>query len=81
MNNTARTQYTSPDRLCHEMLPLAEVYSLKQVGEAWVAELRFDNLIHEGQGPSAEEAVLDAIVTIKRSVGPSLIKSFNIRAK
>lgn len=70
MQNSPHAQCANPYRLCHEMLPLGEVYSLTQIGDTWLAELKFDNLLHDGQGPSAADAVLDAITTIMQALKP-----------
>ncbi len=53
--------YNQPEDLCHAMLPSSHIYSLSQVDDKWLAEIEFDNLLHDGEGASEREAVLDAL--------------------
>jgi hypothetical protein len=47
------------------VLPNSEFHrSWRQPNGIWIAELRYDNLIHQGEGPSEGAALVDAVLGI-----------------
>ena len=61
---TAQTLETAQN-LCDKIFPTSEFYSSQcLVDGRWIATVRFDNLLHDGEGPTEAAALLDALARI-----------------
>jgi len=55
---------SSPEHLSAALLPGSEMYSIIQIGGAWLVEIFYDNLLHAGEGETEHDAVRTAIAGI-----------------
>jgi hypothetical protein len=56
-------------RLRSAVLPSSELVALSRMPDGiWLAELRYDNLLHEGWGESEAAAVVDAVAKIVETI-------------
>lgn len=73
----ASSSYPSPDwprGIDPKTVP--EIYSLDCMPDgSWVAEVRFDNLLHEGIGATQAEAIAAAMLEISNCLAESVTKS------
>ena len=67
------SKYRFAEKVCQAALPPIEVYSITQRGDDWFAEIEFDNLLHDGQGKSKTEAVINALTGILGVLSPDLL--------
>jgi hypothetical protein len=61
MSNLISFSSARPDVICHAVLPAAHVYNTIELSDGWLAEVEFDNLLHEGYGKSEPDAGRDAL--------------------
>ena len=54
--------YRSVVNACHAAS--CEIYSTTLLSDGWLAEIEFDNLLHDGHGESEVEALTNALTTI-----------------
>ena len=55
--------------LCSAAFPKSELYSLHVFpDDLWVAEIRYDNILHEGAGTSEASALANAISVINAAL-------------
>ena len=48
------------ERASEAAQPTAQIYSTYLLGDTWEVEVLFDNLLHQGVGPTEADAVLNA---------------------
>lgn len=57
--------FENAQKLCRKVFPTSEFYSSQRTPDgSWIATIRFDNLLHDGEGPTEASALVDAIVRI-----------------
>lgn len=54
------------DQNRHISQPTSETHSTTLLGDTWIAEILFDNLLHQGTGPTEADAVLNALDGIEK---------------
>jgi len=61
--------FESAQKLCCNAIPTSEFYSSQCLPDGtWIATIRFDNLLHEGGGPTEAAALIDAITRISEVI-------------
>ena len=58
----------APDELCRFLLPGSDIHSISLLGATWHVQVSYDNLLHDGDGASEDEAVRNAIKEIVSAV-------------
>jgi hypothetical protein len=62
--------FQSAQKLRQIALPTSEFFASRSLPDGkWVVEIRYDNLLHEGEGPTQAAALVDAVVRISDSIG------------
>jgi hypothetical protein len=65
--NTASFQ--SAQKLRQIALPTSEFFASRSLPDGkWVVEIRYDNLLHEGEGSTQAAALVDAVIRIAHSI-------------
>jgi hypothetical protein len=58
----------SAQNLRHVAFPTSEFYGARCLPDgSWVVEIRYDNLLHEGEGPTEAAALVDAVMRISEA--------------
>lgn len=61
--------FESAQSLCSTVIPTSEFYASQCFSDGhWTATIRFDNLLHDGEGDSEVAALLDAIRQITQAI-------------
>ena len=61
--------YDAALKLCRTACPGCEVGLVQALsGGRWIVEVRYDNLLHEGEGETAAAAVADAVLQISKTI-------------
>jgi hypothetical protein len=62
--------YDAALKLCRTVCPDGEVGLAQALSNGrWLVEVRYDNLLHEGEGETAAAALADAILQILETIG------------
>ena len=62
--------YDAALKLCRTVCPDGEVGLAQALSNGrWLVEVRYDNLLHEGEGETAAVALADAILQILETIG------------
>jgi hypothetical protein len=61
--------FNSAQNLRHLAFPTSEYYASRCLPDGrWVVEIRYDNLLHEGEGPTEAAALVDAVMRISEAI-------------
>ncbi len=61
--------YDAPLKLCRTACPGCQVGWEQVLPDGrWIVEVRYDNLLHEGEGETAAAALADAVLQISKSI-------------
>jgi hypothetical protein len=59
----------SAQNLRQAAFPTSEFYASRCLPDgSWVVEIRYDNLLHEGEGPTEAAALVDAVMRISEAI-------------
>ena len=59
----------SAQNLRHVIFPTSEFYAARCLPDgSWVVEIRYDNLLHEGEGQTEAAALVDAVMQISEAI-------------
>ena len=57
--------FESAQKLCVSAIPTSEFYSSQCLADgSWIATIRFDNLLHDGEGPTEVAALVDVVARV-----------------
>jgi hypothetical protein len=60
--------FQSAQNLCRAAFPSCEIHGSRRLANGkWAVEIRYDNLLHEGEGPTEAAALVDAILWISEA--------------
>jgi len=66
--------YDAALKLCRTVCPDGEVGLAQALSNGrWLVEVRYDNLLHEGEGETAAAALADAVLQISKAIGAEQI--------
>ena len=66
--------YDAALKLCRTACPDCEVGLAQALSNGrWLVEVRYDNLLHEGEGETAAAALADAVLEILETIGAEQI--------
>jgi hypothetical protein len=64
--------FMSAQNLCRAAFPSCEIYDSRRLANGkWAVEIRYDNLLHEGEGQTEAAALVDAILWISEATRSS----------
>ena len=62
--------YDAALKLCRTACPGCQVGLAQALPDGrWIVEVRYDNLLHEGEGETAAAALVDAVLQILEAIG------------